>query len=424
MKKRGNNCSKAKVATRPHQPQTSRRAGERRTIARDDTARRLPVGLKNGNQKRTTVAAYQADERVALAILLMPFLLLAMVLGVSQSLKVHRPWLEATIARPLLVTPNEVAQPLPSIILALPQLVLPRAAPIITDLKSEIEIRSPIAIWPPEQPLLATREINQSRSGPFSVPVRGFELAANAPIISSPVLQSPVQAPSEMPQTTPLVCLPTPAQAPMSPGHLIDPENFGIRLAAAAEQQTKGFVIYSARYKKINFPMGDVSPLYGACTDVIVRAYRALGIDLQDLVQRSRVGQGDANIDHRRTETLRTYFVRNAQVLPVSSFPEDYKPGDIVTYYRPFSRVSRAHIALVSGVIGPNRRPLIIHNRGWGPQLEDALFVDKITGHYRLHPSSMLQLASKSTQPAATHLRTASFGASIARTRQISDAGR
>ena len=66
-------------------------------------------------------------------------------------------------------------------------------------------------------------------------------------------------------------------------------------------------------------------------------------------------------------------------------FPEDYKPGDIVTYYRPFSRVSNSHIAIVTDILAPTGRPMIVHNRGYGPQLEDALFVDRITGHYRYH---------------------------------------
>ena len=118
-------------------------------------------------------------------------------------------------------------------------------------------------------------------------------------------------------------------------------------------------------------------------TDVIIRAYRALGIDLQELVHRARVGSGDASIDHRRTEILRRFFARYGEALSVSDFPEDYQPGDIVTYYRPFSRVSRSHIAIVSDVLATTTRPMIVHNRGWELQLEDALFVDRITGHYR-----------------------------------------
>jgi uncharacterized protein YijF (DUF1287 family) len=164
--------------------------------------------------------------------------------------------------------------------------------------------------------------------------------------------------------------------------------DFGLLLAAAARSQLGDLVIYTARYQRIGYPRGDVGSLHGACTDVVIRAYRALGIDLQELVHRARVGTGDRNIDHRRTETLRRFFARHGQSLPITNFPEDYRPGDIVTYYRPFSRVSRSHIAIVSDVLAPTGRPMIVHNRGWGPQLEDALFVDRITGHYRFTGSA------------------------------------
>ena len=162
-----------------------------------------------------------------------------------------------------------------------------------------------------------------------------------------------------------------------------DPVEFGLRLAAVARAQIADFVIYNDKYTRISYPMGDVSPLFGVCTDVVIRAYRAIGLDLQLLVHLARSGSGDTSIDHRRTEVLRRYFAAYGETLPISQFAEDYLPGDIVTYYRPQNRRSSAHIAVVSDVIAPSGRPMIVHNRGWGPQLEDALFVDQITGHYR-----------------------------------------
>jgi len=163
----------------------------------------------------------------------------------------------------------------------------------------------------------------------------------------------------------------------------LTPAAFGQSLAAAAQAQTKDFVIYNDKYRAISYPNGDVEPLYGVCTDVIIRAYRALGIDLQQLVQEARIGSGDVNIDHRRTEVLRRYFARFGEQRPTSTFAEDFQPGDIVTYNRPQNRHSRSHIAMVSNTVGPSGRYMIVHNRGWGPQLEDGLFVDEITGHYR-----------------------------------------
>jgi hypothetical protein len=180
--------------------------------------------------------------------------------------------------------------------------------------------------------------------------------------------------------------------------------DFGHRLAAAAMAQTSEPVTYTAKYQAIAYPMGDISPAEGACSDVIIRAYRALGIDLQELVHRARVGIGDRSIDHRRTETLRKYFERHSASLPVTPYPEDYRPGDIVTYYRPFSRVSRAHIAIVSDVLAPTRRPMVVHNRGWGVQLEDALFTDQITGHYRF-TGPLIEVASRSAPKARSGWR-------------------
>jgi uncharacterized protein YijF (DUF1287 family) len=162
-----------------------------------------------------------------------------------------------------------------------------------------------------------------------------------------------------------------------------DPAAFGLALAAAARAQLRDLVIYNSKYLRISYPMGDVPPLFGVCTDVIVRAYRTLGIDLQALIQETGSGRGDRNIDHRRVEVVRRFFARHGATLPISDLAEDYQPGDIVTYYRPQNRGSTSHIAIVTDQLAPSGRPMIIHNRGWGPELEDALFVDMITGHYR-----------------------------------------
>lgn len=158
----------------------------------------------------------------------------------------------------------------------------------------------------------------------------------------------------------------------------------GERIAAAALAQTGDIVVYNAAYRRIAFPGGDVAPLYGVCTDVVVRAYRVLGIDLQALVQGMR--RGDPNIDHRRVDMLRTFLARAGASLVPSLDAEAYLPGDIVTYHRPQNRGSVTHVAIVSSIIAPSGRPMIVHNRGWGVQVEDALFVDRITGHFRYHP--------------------------------------
>ena len=158
---------------------------------------------------------------------------------------------------------------------------------------------------------------------------------------------------------------------------------FGGDLAAAARRQTSHLVFYNPAYVKIGYPMGDVPSYMGVCTDVVVRAYRALGIDLQVLVHKSGAGSGDTNIDHRRVEVLRRFFARAGTSLPVTGNASDYQPGDIVTYALPNGWLSKTHIAIVAAEKSATGVPLIVHNRGWGVQAEDWLFAEKITGHYR-----------------------------------------
>ena len=160
--------------------------------------------------------------------------------------------------------------------------------------------------------------------------------------------------------------------------------NFGEQVAAAALERTNHFVIYNPKYVQIKYPMGDVPSYFGVCSDVVIRTYRRLGIDLQKEVHES-LG-GDRNIAHRRVRVLRKFFARKGRRLPVTKNADDYKPGDLVTYDLPKGRFSNTHIAIVSARKTRHGRPLVIHNRGFGPQLEDWLFEEKITGHYRYWP--------------------------------------
>lgn len=160
-------------------------------------------------------------------------------------------------------------------------------------------------------------------------------------------------------------------------------KDFGAELAAVARRQISHFVFYNPAYRKIAYPMGDVPAYIGVCTDVIVRAYRAHGIDLQVLVHKSGAGSGDTNIDHRRVDVLRRFFARAGTSLPITDNAADYKPGDLVTYHMPNGYFSKTHIAIVAAEKNPAGAPLVIHNRGWGVQAEDWLFAEKITGHYR-----------------------------------------
>jgi uncharacterized protein YijF (DUF1287 family) len=163
------------------------------------------------------------------------------------------------------------------------------------------------------------------------------------------------------------------------------------RLVLGALGQIGRTVSYDAGYQPLAFPGGDVPIERGVCTDVIIRAYRAAGVDLQLLVNQDMrqsfgaypklwgLSRPDPNIDHRRVPNLAVFFGRHGKTLPVSKAGRDYKSGDIVTWRLPDGR---PHIGLVSSRESGGM-PLIIHNIGSGAQEEDVLFAFQITGHYR-----------------------------------------
>ena len=167
---------------------------------------------------------------------------------------------------------------------------------------------------------------------------------------------------------------------------------FGLRLSAAAEERATHQVMYDAAYVRIPYPNGDVAPDRGVCSDEVVRAYRLLGIDLQKLVHEDMrrafgaypnkwgLGRPDPNIDHRRVPNLATFFKRQGAALPVSSRGLDYKPGDVVAFAVPDGR---PHIGLITERLSEDgERPLVLHNIGRGPQIEDILFTLTITGRF------------------------------------------
>ena len=164
-------------------------------------------------------------------------------------------------------------------------------------------------------------------------------------------------------------------------------------LVAAAKERLNHFVVYDGSYQRLDYPNGDVDPNRGVCTDVIVRSYRALGIDLQQLVHEDMkahfdqypniwgLAKPDSNIDHRRVPNLETYFSRSGAALPVSDKTENYQPGDIVTWR--LSGSGLPHIGIVSDQKAQTGNHQIIHNIGWGPQTNDMLFNHPIHGHFR-----------------------------------------
>lgn len=169
-------------------------------------------------------------------------------------------------------------------------------------------------------------------------------------------------------------------------------------LVAAAKTQIGVTLQYDPRYEKLAYPGGDVPLERGVCTDVVVRAYRKLGIDLQRLVHEDmrkawsaypnpwKLKGTDKNIDHRRVPNLATFFGRHGTRLDISDNGRDYLPGDIVTWMVP---PALPHIGIVAAEKSATGVPLIIHNIGSGTRMEDVLFGFRITGHYRYQPAAV-----------------------------------
>lgn len=172
------------------------------------------------------------------------------------------------------------------------------------------------------------------------------------------------------------------------------PEGFVRALTEAALERTEHRVRYDGAYRSIPYPGGDVPEAYGVCTDVLIRSYRVLDIDLQKEVhedmaeafsvypRRWGLSAPDSNIDHRRVPNLEVFFARRGERLPITDHPADYQPGDLVSWMvGPLP-----HIGIVVPIRSVDgRRFQVVHNIGRGPELEDMLFVYPIVGHFRYY---------------------------------------
>lgn len=166
------------------------------------------------------------------------------------------------------------------------------------------------------------------------------------------------------------------------------------KVVAAGLEQTTYTISYDPAYVKLDYPNGDVPRESGVCADVIVRAFRAAGVDLQQALHEDMRAHfsayprkwghrtPDRNIDHRRVANLMVFFERRGATQRASTETRDYQPGDVVAWDLGGGLL---HIGLVSDAYAEAdpSRPLVVHNINSGAHLEDVLFGWKIVGHYR-----------------------------------------
>jgi uncharacterized protein len=183
--------------------------------------------------------------------------------------------------------------------------------------------------------------------------------------------------------------------APVMSRAFAQQRDWSAALIAAAEAQVGVTTIYDPAYVTLRYPGGDVPAERGVCTDVVIRAYRALGFDLQKAVHedmrkafaayptRWGLKRPDRNIDHRRVENLRVFFRRRGGELPIPTDWSDWQPGDLFTQLLPGNL---PHIGLCSADRAENGEPLGLHNIGGGAQKEQVLSAYELTGRYRFAP--------------------------------------
>ncbi len=174
-----------------------------------------------------------------------------------------------------------------------------------------------------------------------------------------------------------------------------NPNSFAEKLSNAAIQIIDKDVVYTPDYVKLKYPNGDVPAKTGVCTDVIIRAYRKLNIDLQKEVHEDMVANftkypnlkkwglktTDKNIDHRRVPNLEVFFGRKGKTLSITENANDYKTGEIVTW---MIHDKLPHIGIITHLKSEDgKRNLIVHNVGYGQVLEDCLFSYTIVGHFQ-----------------------------------------
>jgi len=170
------------------------------------------------------------------------------------------------------------------------------------------------------------------------------------------------------------------------------------RLLQSARAQIGRTIKYDGSYQRISYPGGDVPIERGVCSDVVIRAYRSIGIDLQKQLHEDLklhfsaypskriwgLSSPDSNIDHRRVPNLEKFLERHGHVRSTNLGTSPAKAGDLLTWRLPGGL---PHIGIVSDRQNADgKHNLVIHNIGRGAKEEDVIGQFELSGHYRYAP--------------------------------------
>lgn len=187
------------------------------------------------------------------------------------------------------------------------------------------------------------------------------------------------------------------------------------RLVQAARILVRMPTRYDGRYRYIAYPWGDPGRGVGVCTDLVIRSYRMIGVNLQVLVHEDMTKNWvlypasrlydqrspDTNIDHRRVPNLMTFFFRYGQSLTLSTKPEDvdqWQPGDLVVFDLVENGIP-SHVGIISDRMAESGLPLVFHHFPPSPTEEDCLTTWKIVGHYRYFPEDKISFEGMTGKP-------------------------
>ncbi len=153
---------------------------------------------------------------------------------------------------------------------------------------------------------------------------------------------------------------------------------------------------YGGGYMLIDYPGGDIPRGKGVCTDVIIRAGRNAGFDLQAALQRDlrsarraypMVKRPNASIDHRRVKTILPYFERHwdRRKVELDAADDPLRPGDVVFFDTFPSKPGPDHIGVVSDTLGPSGLPMVINSwtDGFRTSEMDLLSFVPVTHRFR-----------------------------------------
>ena len=160
--------------------------------------------------------------------------------------------------------------------------------------------------------------------------------------------------------------------------------------------QTKNDVRYSSKYYNISYPGGDVPSNVGVSTDIVIRALRAIDIDLQELVFEDRVAnpdkyplerwrnqEPDKSVDHRRVVNLAVFMKRFSRPLPLTDW-SSYRPGDII-FWRIGNGEFPDHVGIVLDQSNADDVPLVaeLNPQSGKLSIRTPANLWPVRGHYR-----------------------------------------